>query len=1149
MKTLFRCFLLLILICLGVGVKAQVTRSWVGVHLSGSPAVYDWDDPANWTTGIVPTINDPVLMNVALAAFNAPTVTSSTAACASITYNALVALTSIPLNIKGTLKVAGAIILQPTLLTSYSVPVSGEGILNCGSIQVGSTASLTSLLNFFNLRFISTLAHLNIDGDVTVNSIAIGILVKLGGIDGNFSLQGGITTINGKIITQSTGALIVGPGTPTFTIDPPAGSSATLNLINANAISIASPPFGTTIAGYIDFYNSSAGGTSTVNYSGADQNIYTNAPANLKTDPQTYQNLILSNTGTKTINSGPLTVGNDFITTAPTVLFNATSPNPTAVIGHDWTNSSNVIQGTGNINVANSLTNNTGGVLNLSTANLFIGGNYTNNANNGYVQGTGTTTFNGTGPQVLSDVTSSGTKFNNVTFTGASTKTMNFNTGGNFSVSPKSTLSVTSSATLSVTSNAAAGTTALTILSTSAGDASIGNLSAGTINGSINVQRYIQGGIRRYLLLSSPVANITNTAIGAVPNSYNLKPIVAPGTPGGKINTFVTGPGGSANGFDDSPTTSNNSSVYIYDENAPVSTNPNVVTGNEFKGFSTINESVPMANGIELYFRGSRDLVNPFVSPFPADAFATLNFFGGVYKGSGTNAAFTANIINFKSPPPVYFSSSDGTITTPATLSYHANATKGGFNLVGNPYASTIDLQKVYTVNGSTVPYKFYWMLIKNVSTGGSSFSTRYATYDASTNTAQPGVSKYILSGQGFFVQTNANTALKFDETIKVAYSLYTASIPSLPVFNVKHGNGSVLAKLAVSPDNNKTLQTAATTAATNETDDNANPMPTLRMELMKDTALLNTTDINFDKTADRKFIIGEDASYIAASGQGDIFYSLSSDSVGCFVNYTSTLEKLKRVNLIVTFSDFGLYKITAPIKKNIDERYTIYLKDKYTNDSLDVVHNPEYSFNVDNNKASYAHDRFYLSIGIAPGREYKLLGFSGSKVTTGIKLTWKTDNESNFTKFIIEKSTNDTKSFITIDSLQSNGSGSYTFTDLAPGSNQITYRLVQNLVSGDTQISKNLIFDYTDNTSPVTFMVYPTNTTEDIHINLGKTYSNPVKINIVTSTGGIVKTINASNTNLIQQSVSNLLKGLYIVEAIDETTGKRIGSAKFFKQ
>jgi hypothetical protein len=46
-----------------------------------------------------------------------------------------------------------------------------------------------------------------------------------------------------------------------------------------------------------------------------------------------------------------------------------------------------------------------------------------------------------------------------------------------------------------------------------------------------------------------------------------------------------------------------------------------------------------------------------------------------------------------------------------------------------------------------------------------------------------------------------------------------------------------------------------------------------------------------------------------------------------------------------------------------------------------------------------------------------------------------------------------------------------------------------------------------------------------------------------------MIKTITASNTDTVQQDVGNLLKGVYMVDAIDEATGKRIGSAKFFKQ
>lgn len=1096
MKSFLHYWILLLIL---FGLQAQnvkaVQKSWAG---GAAGDVSNWNNAANWSPVGVPVATDDVFIGSLLFFTNSPVVNAGdNVSCASITFGVILSLTTVPLTVNGTLNVSGSVAMQPTLLISYSVPLSGSGTLNCGSIQINDNSNPgNALLGIFpSLNFIVTLQNLNISGNVTVNSTTVvALVIPLGEIDGKFSLVSGTTTIGGQILTQNTLFRILGLsnsiGNPVFSIAPPTGSTATLILTNANPIN-TTPISGSTYAGSIDFYNSTGTGQATVIYAYAGagvQTVYaTTGISNLDVTPALYQNLVFTSTGNKRPS-----VTNGLLTVAGNIDNSASSP-------IDFVTNTNTVQLTG-------------------TTQTIAGGSYVNSA------------------LPASPV---GTVFYNLTSSAATTTL-----SGRNNIAALGTLAFlkTSNTTMNVDATA---TNSLTLLSNSTGDASIASLSTdassnaitATVTGSINVQRYVKGGggstgPRRYMLISSPVANVSAS-------TYNLVPFFA--------TTYITGsPGG---GFDSSP--QNNPSVFIYDENAPATTNPNVVTGNEFKGFNTINETVPMGNGVEFYFRGSRTGVSSstvFVSPFPAPDNATLNFSGAVYKGAGTNGAFTASIINFPATPPTYYSSS--AVTFSNNLSYASSAsTKKGLNLVGNPYPSVIDLQKVYSGNGNA--YRYYYMLVKNISTGANSFSTKYAVYDATNSGTPPaGASRYAVSGQGFFITAaNTTSTLTFNEGMKVPYSSYTSPASTSPVFNVIR-NPSVIAKtLAVSPDKANNTQQVAAAAAPAAAQTNVDPMPRLRLEMMKDTNILNTADIAFDKNSSAKFVPGEDAPYIAASGQGDFFYSQSADSVGCFANYTGNLEKLKRINLFIAFSNFGQYKITSPIKSNIDERYTIYLKDKYTNDSLDVVHNDVYTFNVDQNAASYPRDRFYLSIGIAPGHEYKLLGFNGNKVTGGIQLTWKTDNESNFTGFAVQKSTNGGKSFEVIDSLQSTGAGSYTFTDPAPGTGQITYRLAQSLVTGDTQLSKNLVFDYSGDLNVLKFMVYPSNTAQDIHIKLGKTYSNNIKINIISATGSMVKTLTTTDTDSVQENVGNLIKGLYIVEAIDATTGKRIGSAKFFKQ
>jgi hypothetical protein len=1076
--------------------------------------------------------------------------------------------TIVTVNTGATLKILGDIVQNVNTNASGSIfnDMRGAGSITCTNIQIGSTAS-TSTTSFSFL--ISEVANLTVSNNVNIN-------VNTNVIRGSgFRLENGIMTI-GNQITFTNRISTTAANAAYFTINAITSYKVSNTVTNPTIILNTSPAIGNIPVPVTscNFYGDHGGKATTI-YKGVNPLIYTTSVQGFgpgggvinsaaATAP-IYDNLVIQGTGTAVVggttagNPSYLNIDSTLITNSNVSFSNATNTATTIGVAGStaatWTNNSPAVitGGSGTVDINGTLSN--AGTMNMGTGALTISKDYTN---------TGTftpnsaalITFDGATAQTLTDATNTGTNFYNVTFSnGSSTAVKTMKAGSKFTVAPRYTLTVNSSGVLTVGNQASAPTTALTLLSTSVGDASIADMTNGTINGSININRYVSGNLRRYMLLSSPV---TNTTFGATAvKAYNLKPFIA--------TTFITGPGGSSGGgFDDAPQTGNSPSVFIYDENSPVTANVNLVLNNEYKPFATTSDAVPIANGLLYYFRGSRNIINPFVTPFPASDNTVLNFFGSVFKGTGTNGAFTPNIINFPSAAPSTYDDSGTGMTAPATLSFNTGtpSVKRGLNLIGNPYASVLDLSLFYAANkGGTAStnYKFYYQLVKDTKTGANSSSTKFVVYDASSAATPPaGASRYIPSGQGFFVLAPAaNSAITFNETMKAPYASYLATLSggsanTNPVFNViKPGSQSVVAKsrlkTSVSAVTNASTETTAA-ATTNATESTAETTPRLRLELMNDTIVHNTTDIAFTNNSNSKFINGEDAPYYQPSGQGDLLYTLSADSVGCFANYTTSLEKIKRINLIVTFSNYGLYKITSPFKQNIDDRYIIFLKDKYTNDSLDVVHNSMYTFNVDNNKASYTHDRFYLSIGIAPGHDYKLLGFSGSKQAAGVKLNWQTDNESNFTTFFIEKSSNNGETFTVIDSLQSTGVGNYNYTDVDQSSGQVIYRLKQKLVTNIISLSQNLIFNYLT-TSTLRFVVYPSTTSQNININFGKTYSKSVKVNIVSSSGGLVRTVTASNTDSIQQNVGNLLHGLYVIEAVDESTGKKIGSGKFFKE
>jgi hypothetical protein len=1131
----------------GPAITFATLADWTGAGTDGN-----WNNTANWSTGAVPTSTNAVRIGV-LAYTRQPTITATPPNIGSLTFgtlrgsNPVNTANTLTVNSGFTLEVLGDIVQNHQTGTSgnyssYITTLTGAGAIICdGNFQVGNTtAPATTSANLLDIS--SRINLLTIKGNVILNAVgnnATGLNYPAFDIDDKKVL------LNGQIVTTATnsptnnyysGANSNYSGIGIFCMDNNSNAS-TLELTNNTPIA----NFLTNMI--IDFNNNGSGaGTVIYNSSSGNQTVYTQANTPyIGTNPDHYENLILTGASTKVFNGTSVNIGGDVTSSTGPVDFNTN--NPSVTIDGNWTNAATATQGSGLITLTGSLTNS--GTLNLGSANITIAGSYTNTGT--YSQGAGTTIFSGT-TQSLTD-NGNGTKFNNVTFQGGGTKTMNTGTNG-FSVAALYTLNVIASSTLAVGSTSS--TSPLTILSDLSGDGSIGSLAAGTITGNINVQRFMKGGTatgltngRGYRLLSSPVFN-TTTATGSL--AYNLIPL--------KVNTLISGPTGG--GFDSSPSAT--PSVFMYDENSPATTAPNSIPASDYKGFATTSEYVPMGNGIMFYFRGNQNVSktggsgNAFTGPtFPIAESTTLNFFGQLAPKAG----FTVSFPTFKTAPQtLYKTSATTTVNFNSYMSQSGpgtntgtdstgNSGKKGFNIVGNPYPSAIDLETFYTANrtnaAAVVSLSKYIYFLRRSS---ASYATSYAVFDASGGkTPGAGASRYVLSGQGFFVRalnstsTATTAAIKFTEAMKDPYPNGTspATIPS--VFSLKNFAG-----------NKEAVQTATSTS------DAGTKIPAdaqLRLELQQDSTIYNTTDISFASIGKERFNPIEDALYLGASGQSNKLYSVTTDSTACFVKYMPELGKTKKIKLGVSFGDSGLYTISAPVKTNFPPQYAVYLIDTYLKDSLDVTHNPTYNFRIDKGvAASYAADRFYLSVNKVPGYEYRLLDFAGNKITEGVKLNWKTEFEGDNTGFDIERSIDGGKSFTYLGAVKSSGIGTYAFTDRNPKVGTNLYRLKQTDINNNDVYSKIVTIGYQlNNDQLTTFMVYPSTTTRDITISFGKVYNDNIKVTISNAIGNVVKTFKTSATDKIQSQVSALPVGVYFITAVDESTGKVIGNSKFVKQ
>jgi hypothetical protein len=1134
--------ILVIAICLfWSGQVFGKTTNWI------STSSTDWFTAGNWDNG-VPGSGDNACIGVNAAYTAQPALNSASATTSTInslafgpfftqflgvfTFNGINATLTVSAN--NTLIITNGIAVTPSvhLFGSYTAQITGSGSVTCASVQVGDLTTFPSGIVLFSnlLEFESTVSTFHVTGGVTVDSSCFGIVLGLLTNNSAFSLQSGTTTIDGSILTAtaSSGILNLGSATNAFSVDIPTGSALNpiLKLTNGSPISSAS------LTGSIDFYNNTGGtGTSTVYYSGTAQTVYTTNTTILNSSPQTYQNLVLSGAGTKTIDvttGGTLTVGNSLNTSATSVDFSVY--NPVVTIGGSWTNSGGITQGSGNITVGGSLTNLSGGTLNLGSGNLSIAANYTNQAGGVYSQSTGTTIFNGSGAQALVDNSTTGTTFKAVTFNGGGTATMSAGTNNvNFAVAPTGVLTMSNSSKLAAGSTTAA---YLTLKSDTTGTATVAAITGGcNITGFVTVQRFVQGSAtynsvsqhwkaRNYRLMSSPV-NQGFDASGNFPYSLNY---LAAGT----IITDCTSTYGSTPG---------NPSLYLHNEK--YTPNNTTFTSGNFIGVTNISAVAPagtitttdatnpsakiyVGEGFMIYFRGDKVTHitgSPSKTSYPYVAPESVTFSATGFLNEGIDSVRSWTNINGL----MYTTSNSG------------NLPVRGFNLVGNPYPSSIDWS---TFSNSNPNAPIYGLNVNPTVYLFNPFTGNYDTYNASSGISNGTATKIIPSGQGFFVQANApSPKLAFNESAKI-----TAQV-----------TGSNL--LLGTP--------AAQTAYSSY----------LRLKIIADSTNWDDIVIGFNNKATTKFDYIGDSGFLPGNGALASVAGISSDNVKTSVKWLPYPKGNSEMvlKLYVAVAATGTYTLQRTDFKAIPQLYRVWLMDSYLKDSLDIRNNTIYKFNVSlNDTASFGGNRFTVVIREDPALNVHLLAFAAVKATAGAQITWKTESEQNYTNFTVERSINGGATYNIIGGFTSSALDTYSFLDKNPLHGADQYRLKIEDLNNVVSYSNSIILNY-ENGSPVisNISIYPNPTKGILNLSMAavtgpqNTKSLPVYtldtvdpippnnavyvVEIMNATGAIVKKATTIQPGW-QGDLSNLIPGTYVVRVVNNSDQSVVGKGSFIK-
>lgn len=335
---------------------------------------------------------------------------------------------------------------------------------------------------------------------------------------------------------------------------------------------------------------------------------------------------------------------------------------------------------------------------------------------NGTISGSGTLTGSAT-----SDLTIGG-NVGTVTFTsgGHTIRNLQIGNGSNASmvlgsdldIAPTGTITFNAAGTKSLTTTGRV----LTLKSTVAGTASIGNLNGATITGNITAERFISSVARRWRFLGSTFSNATFEDW--------------------RNDIFITGAGSgttpgvlNSNGFD--ATLSNQPSVYSYNESATGTLNNGwVALTNSTSSLS--NQPIVAGKGYRVFIRGDRSDVLRLSSLTTQNA-VTLNLTGTINSGD---------------------------FTFPITYTSTGSQTNDGWNLVSNPYPCAYDWN-AFRDDGTNLSNVDSTIWILDATTGS------YKTFNSnSSGTLTGGI---IPAGASFWIKANgSNPTMVFKEQFKV---------------------------------------------------------------------------------------------------------------------------------------------------------------------------------------------------------------------------------------------------------------------------------------------------------------------------------------------------------------------------------------------
>ncbi|MBA2563027.1 MAG: T9SS type A sorting domain-containing protein, partial [Chitinophagaceae bacterium] len=506
-----------------------------------------------------------------------------------------------------------------------------------------------------------------------------------------------------------------------------------------------------------------------------------------------------------------------------------------------------------------------------------------------------------------------------------------------------------------------------------------GNITYGS-NSKFVVERYIPGH-RAWRLLTAPVANTLQTINQAWQEgtvnadliyANNLNP-----TPG--YGTHITGTNRAADptyGFDPGP--QNNTSIKYYN--------------NGWKslpsGTGTNNSLINSQPAFLLFVRGDRsvDLINHVYNPIPIPA---------VLRVSGQLNTGTQTVINI----------------APNT-----------FKLIGNPYASSIDMRKI-----NKTGFSEFYLWDANLGSVGAyqTFSLNVdGDYEATPGQGYPGsINNFIQSGQGFFVKTPTISP----GTVTINESAKEFS-----------GTSSMFEPITLTP----VAQLRTNIYAVNSAD----------------TTLMDGVLINFDNNASNT--VNEFDAIKLPNFSSSI--GMSKEDKILVIERRKPINSADTVFYYVSQSGQKDYQLEF-IAKNLTKPWLrAFIEDKFLNTKIEADLNGITRINFSTTTgASSATDRFRLVFKhYEPPAPKTTITISALKQDQEISVEWEVLNESNIKQYNVERSAGD-HLFVTLTTATAKHNNSdtinYQWTDITPVSGVNYYRIKTVSLNGGIQYSNTV--------------------------------------------------------------------------------------------